>query len=292
MRLWKWLPGMFLFKIQYAMKTKYTVSLLIFIIVLAGNFKLSAQVLKRYLTIGEVSIPIDNVIMLDSVGEDKQLSYKASFDVQIKSGNQVAILVQLQSLLTSKTPSELALSTLNFKMAPLEERTYTESTIEEIIFPELKADGRESLSVRVKIKAKSVNINQHIFKKPSGNSVRPSTGLVSNFRMDIDKLPGNRITSIGNIILRSGNDKEPFFYIEMSEVDAKLWREWLVTGNDIKKQGVIELLTPNLKDVIMRLKLTDVQIVSNSTRYKSTDTQPSTTIIGLRVGAVEVMADK
>ncbi len=94
--------------------------------------------------------------------------------------------------------------------------------------------------------------------------------LASNFRLKIDGLPTTRVRLIAPMSFRrtSGGVVPTDLVVTFPSVDVDPWRAWtddfIVKGNngqDKEKQGAIEVMAPNLADVLATLTIKQIGIL-------------------------------
>jgi hypothetical protein len=93
--------------------------------------------------------------------------------------------------------------------------------------------------------------------------------LASNFRLKIDGLPTTRVRLIGPLSFRPTNPGivPTDLVVTFSKVDIDPWRAWaddfIVKGNngqDKERQGAIEVMAPNLADILATLTIKQIGI--------------------------------
>ena len=98
---------------------------------------------------------------------------------------------------------------------------------------------------------------------------RPKPFLASNFRLKIDGLPTTRVRLIAPLSFRRTNPGivPTDLVVTFADVDVDPWRAWaddfIVKGNngqDKEKQGAIEVMAPNLADVVATLTIKQIGI--------------------------------
>jgi hypothetical protein len=98
---------------------------------------------------------------------------------------------------------------------------------------------------------------------------RPKRFLASNFRLKIDGLPTTRVSLIAPLSFRRTNRGiVPTDLVVTFSDNVDPWRAWaddfIVKGNngqDREKQGAIEVMSPNLADVLATLTIKQIGIV-------------------------------
>jgi len=110
------------------------------------------------------------------------------------------------------------------------------------------------------------------FAAPSGaraaiSPQKATQSLAANFRMTLPGLDTTKIARISPITVRYGSKPEVMgFSVFVGESFADPWRKWHETstlaGRADEKDGAIELLSPTLKDVVSRVRLEGVGVLS------------------------------
>jgi hypothetical protein len=99
---------------------------------------------------------------------------------------------------------------------------------------------------------------------------KPKPFLPSNFRLNIDGLPTTRVRLIAPISFRRGTGgiAPTDLVVTFSSTDVDPWRAWvddfIVKGNNgqgKEKQGSIEVMAPNLSDVLATLAMRQIGIL-------------------------------
>lgn len=99
---------------------------------------------------------------------------------------------------------------------------------------------------------------------------KPKPFLASNFRLTVDGPPTTRVRSIEPLSFRrTDSGVVPTDLVAtISNADVEPWRAWandfIVNGNngqDKEKQGSIEVLSPNIADVLVTLTIKQIGIL-------------------------------
>jgi hypothetical protein len=113
-------------------------------------------------------------------------------------------------------------------------------------------------------------------RRPGDNApiqlpARPKAFLAKNFRLKIDGLPTTRVGLIAPVSFRrsTGGIVPTDLVVNFPDADVDPWRVWvddfIVRGNNgqsKEKQGAIEVLTPNLSDVLATLTIKQIGILA------------------------------
>jgi hypothetical protein len=145
---------------------------------------------------------------------------------------------------------------------------FTDGAIADFVVPGF--DGSSSAANTFTLEA---SIGKSTFRAGDNTSVQLPNQLKpflsSNFRLEIDGLPTTRVRLIGPLSFRraSSGIVSTDLVVTFSDVDVDPWRAWaddfIVQGNngqDKEKQGAIEVLAPNLADVLATLTIKQIGI--------------------------------
>jgi hypothetical protein len=100
-------------------------------------------------------------------------------------------------------------------------------------------------------------------------ALRPKPFLTSNFRLTVDGLPTTRVRSIAPLSFRRGGAgiAPSDLVVTLAAADVDPWRAWvddfIVKGNNAQgkeKQGTLEVLAPNVVDVLATLAIRQIGI--------------------------------
>lgn len=146
---------------------------------------------------------------------------------------------------------------------------FTDGVIEDFTAPGLDAASKATSAFSLE-----ASIGKSTIRQGDSAAVhlpsKPKPFLVSNFRLTVDGLPAQRVRSIAPMSFRrAGAGIVPTdLIVTFSSADVEPWRVWaddfIVNGNngqDKEKQGSIEVLSPNLADVLARLTIKQIGIV-------------------------------
>jgi len=149
-----------------------------------------------------------------------------------------------------------------------ETRSYRNAIITEFSLPSLDIGSHEAGEIVLKLKASTVSTKAGNGEKQAFKIMGKSVS-VSNFKMQLDNLPGNRISTISKISFKNLSpsqrcDSISDITIKVIQADAQPWRDWFDSRvNGItRKSGTIQFLAPNMTDVIATVRIIDAVIVS------------------------------
>lgn len=227
------------------------------IVLLLNKSNVVAQGSNRYLTLGNSTTTIDNLVIADSINPGNSVLYTAEFDIIPNGASETKSV--LSELLTTcaerNTIAVLVLSRVNTNMEVMEERTWNSVTISEIILPEIEASARATAKIRIKIKAGTASLKYDTKTKISISKTEPQRSVVTSaYRFNAGRLPGIRISKISSMTIGSNSGEPVAFFIELSLLESKEWADWFMTGaGGIKKEPcTLELLSPDMKNTILK----------------------------------------
>ncbi|MBK8299823.1 MAG: hypothetical protein IPN56_03585 [Chitinophagaceae bacterium] len=263
------------------------------IVLLLNKSNVVAQGSNRYLTLGNSTTTIDNLVIADSINPGNSVLYTAEFDIIPNGASETKSV--LSELLTTcaqrNTIAVLVLSRVNTNMEVMEERTWNSVTISEIILPEIEASARATAKIRIKIKAGTASLKYDTKTKISISKTEPQRSVVTSaYRFNAGRLPGIRISKISSMTIGSNSGEPVAFFIELSLLESKEWADWFMTGaGGIKKEPcTLELLSPDMKNTILEINLGDLEIISYSTSYSSNQQTIQRVKIGLRTQSISI----
>lgn len=263
------------------------------IVLLLNKSNVVAQGSNRYLTLGNSTTTIDNLVIADSINPGNSVLYTAEFDIIPNGASETKSV--LSELLTTcaqrNTIAVLVLSRVNTNMEVMEERTWNSVTISEIILPEIEASARATAKIRIKIKAGTASLKYDTKTKISISKAEPQRSVVTSaYRFNAGRLPGIRISKISSMTIGSNSGEPVAFFIELSLLESKEWADWFMTGaGGIKKEPcTLELLSPDMKNTILEINLGDLEIISYSTSYSSNQQTIQRVKIGLRTQSISI----
>ena len=263
------------------------------IVLLLNKSNVVAQGSNRYLTLGNSTTTIDNLVIADSINPGNSVLYTAEFDIIPNGASETKSV--LSELLTTcaerNTIAVLVLSRVNTNMEVMEERTWNSVTISEIILPEIEASARATAKIRIKIKAGTASLKYDTKTKISISKTEPQRSVVTSaYRFNAGRLPGIRISKISSMTIGSNSGEPVAFFIELSLLESKEWADWFMTGaGGIKKEPcTLELLSPDMKNTILEINLGDLEIISYSNSYSSNQQTIQRVKIGLRTQSISI----
>ena len=163
------------------------------------------------------------------------------------------------------------------------QREFSDALIAETTIPALDGSSKEAGYLTVKVVPEAVRTGK-ASGKVTNDQTKAKMWISSNFRVAIDGLDCSRITSVdsftvkqviavedlGNVRnyrLEPGRLEFPDLKITVAEAGAKSWFDWfdefVIKGNSDEskeKKGSIALLSPDLKDELLRVDLFNLGI--------------------------------
>ncbi|CAN5379045.1 hypothetical protein BH11BAC3_BH11BAC3_02030 [soil metagenome] len=243
------------------------------------------------LTIEKATVAIDNVNIIDSLsgnggGARGQTLHRADFEITITSGNAaLKVITELQAGLTR---NKLLTAELNIPLSDggnknIVKRIYKNAAVRKIILPELNASVRSNFKIIVTIEAASIEVQQTGNPDISGKNTKVAS--VNNYRIQVGSLPCNRISKISEMKIGS-QPGLPTATVQLSGADEKAWNDQFDNGaNRVITDGVVELLSPDLKTVILSINLKNISIVAYKTKISSSE-QIAKATFELKMGSV------
>lgn len=260
----------------------------------------------QYVTIGSNTVEVDNLTILDSVESNNRLARSLAFEVNLSADeNTLAFISQLeQSLASNKmlTISVVYTGAASPKAktsnggAFSEERTYTAAVVKELIISPLDATERRGLTMHVKIQGGStVSV-----KKPDARNAtlkkqdRVNRLGASNFNVRFGNLESRYVTSVSPLSIGTASPLGlgSRFSMEINESEKQSWVDQFGDGaGKILKDGTIEILSQDLKNVELTIYLKDIIIISYRSNNKEAAVIPKVTF-GLKAGSISLTRPK
>ncbi len=150
---------------------------------------------------------------------------------------------------------------------------FSNGLVSEIVFPALDAATKDAASLTVKISAQSTRrLTDQRGRRLAAELAAQKRWTPSNFRLQIDGLDCTHVSKIDSITVRQvptdgGYLDIPNLVVTLPESSAESFRDWvedfLVKGNsgqDAEKEGTLEYLAPDLREVYARLTFRNLGI--------------------------------
>lgn len=153
--------------------------------------------------------------------------------------------------------------------------------IVQIAFPPLDASAKDSGVARITLKPEHIDLtlgnNSRISVNPPAKEKK---FVASNFRLTIDGVPANKVVKVSELTvcpheteteaLKNALDFIEFKTLEISIAESELeddgWQKWLIdfVRNQQKdgRNGTLQFLAPDLKEVFFEISLSNIFIVS------------------------------
>lgn len=243
---------------------------------------------RFFITIDNNSAPVTNVSYLDLVGPDFGITHSVSFDIGPSDEKSTMELInKIQSGIQKKTLIQCVLTAVDFDYNITWDRTYDETKISEISFDNLDASSKEALNMHVRFSSVSMRTTKGGGKYKSTVATRMNRALSSNFKLTLGNLPADKVSSISNLRITSQNDYVTIT-LKVSAVQADQWYNEMVANAQTQKtlNGVITLLTPDMKGEFLKINLTNVQIVSYGSPVSSGGDNIARITIGLKTNDI------
>lgn len=239
------------------------------------------------LKLGTAVFGIENVLQTDALDASNRMVHTASFDIILNDNeNTKAVIAALQNQSKEKGLPVASIYTINSNHQATQEKQYSNITSQQVIIPALNAAEKSLLKATVKLTAANVQLVTSGIQAVGTNIGKSANAIISNFHFVMGSLPCNRVSKLSSLSINPNDKQLQNFSVEVAAADATAWNQWFLSGaGGLKKeQGYIELLAPNLKDILYTIQLADVDIVSFSSASAASGAQtiPRATV-GLRV---------
>jgi hypothetical protein len=173
----------------------------------------------------------------------------------------------------------------DYKLDAKRERAFTGALLTETTIPVLDAASKDAGFLKLKFQPELAKENNAAGKQ-NGAGAKAKQWLRSGFRLQIDSLDCTKVSKIDSLSVKVGvqADKDgsaklselvptklefPTLRITLSEVSSKTWFDWFedfaIKGNNDKsseRSGTIQLLAPDAKTELARIKLFGLGIFS------------------------------
>ena len=234
---------------------------------------------SRSLSIDQFNVPVDNLMLLDSVAGGRMI-YTAVMDIAMRDNESGSVIKTFYAGLLNNKQLNLSIKTTDASGKVFEERVYVNAIVQEILLPVMDAADKNMMKIQVKIRANSLSLKNDGLSSVKMASPGRAAVMTANYRLTLGGLPAKRIAKIGSI--RIVNNQLSTFSLEVSETDAGPWQNWLLSQASKKEQGMIEWLAPNMQDVIFRIDLYEVDIISAGGNYVNNSQAIQRVNFGLR----------
>lgn len=168
---------------------------------------------------------------------------------------------------------QAALSACDYSFKEQSKRLFSNLRVSELAFPELDAGNKEAGLLRIVALADGV-----VEQKGSGATVPFNAGpggmkafLPSNFRVTMDGLDTARVSKVSAVNAKFINGKVEIanVVVTFAESSGESWRKWYgdmtnpknASSDALEKAMVIEYLTANRAEVLLRVRLEGVGIL-------------------------------
>jgi len=248
-------------------RLKCITALLTILFLQAGVTIVTAQTgIAQFLTIDKQSIGIKNLTLVDSTGAGNKIIHTAAFDIAIDNSKEIStVLSLLQNSLKYNKPGDIYFTKTGVQPGrAIDERKYQGSIVREIKLPAITATAKELYIIRVSILAETVSINYDVPTALVSGKER-TKALASNFRITLESLPTRRISKVESMKISSDskNAGGQQFSVELIALDERAWNEVYNNGaGKVLAKGRIEMLSPNLVDVLLTINLEECTITS------------------------------
>ena len=266
--------------------------ILLFSIVLLAQSTVQAQASQRTYTGARVFLNYDNTSV--AVAAIKQtdtvingrISYTAAVTINV---TELAgkLLMQLRQVAEKGLPTQISITTTDFNYKAEDVTSYQDAAISGINFSTLDGASKDVLTATISFAARNIKISPAGGKPELPAIDKPKFCLASNFRFTLANLPSSRVVSVERLSLTPGATLR----VTLSPADEAAWKEALYSGKGNKLEGSIELLAPDMRRVIFKIELKEVDIVSFTKETVTTSEQISRPKLGLRVKQLVLVAE-
>lgn len=185
-----------------------------------------------------------------------------------------------------QNPKNGAVSTADVNYKSTSERQFMNALITETTIPALDGASKDAGYLTVRLTPAAV-----VLRKGAGADVRGTVGpkqktwMRSNFRFELGDLPTSRVARIDSFTVRSpamsmatgelrtvqsvAAVQFPNLRLSISQADLQPWADWAESfivqgqnGDNAEKSGAVVFLSPNMKDEIGRITLSNCGILS------------------------------
>jgi len=249
------------------------------------------HVFTQYVSIDKNTVLVDNLTILDSMGAENKMMHMAAFDFTISNAKNVQqLLQQLSAGMQANKEMDICFSKYNTLQGKItEERFYYSAILQQIIVPAFNATAvRSTVKLRVFIRG----IKTDAVVNPKSEVIIPkadkvSNAMVSNFKLILGALPTNRVRMLQAMTVMIAAPGPVATAAELVSIDNAAWRQAFNNGaGQSIPEGRIELLSPNLRDVITTIYLYNIRL--NSFRSSSGANTISTVTYGMNVGKISL----
>lgn len=258
----------------------------------------------QYVTIGSNTVEVDNLTILDSVESNNRLARSLAFEVNLSADeNTLAFISQLEQSLTINKMMTISVvltgATLpkgkTSSAGPFaEERIYAVAVVKELVLSPLNVIEKKGLTLLVRIDGGStVSV-----KKPDRPNVnekkqdRINRLGASNFNIRFGNLESRYVTFISPLSIGIASPQGSRFSLEVYAAEKQSWADQFGDGaGKIIKDGTIEILSQDLKNVELTIYLKDIIIISYRFNNKDAAVIPKV-IFGLKAGTISLTRPK
>jgi T4-like virus tail tube protein gp19 len=177
-----------------------------------------------------------------------------------------------------------AIVAADFDFKERSRRSFSEAVISEITFPALDGSSKDAAYLTVTLTPETIRPEKGSGKKVTGcEAKKQKLWKASNFRLTIDGLDGKAVSRVDALtftqkVVDVGGDvrrpepagiEVPNLVITLAESSAQSFFDWfedfVIDGNNSQEEekgGMLEYLTPDLKDVLFTLTFKNLGIFS------------------------------
>lgn len=174
----------------------------------------------------------------------------------------------------------LTITDMDFDRKAVARRQMDEMLLNTVEIPELDGSSKDVQYVKLSMSPGRVKEETPDASPVATTGTKTKAWTTSAFRVSIDGLATNRISKVSPLTI-GRNSKGELEYSNLkftfSEVDVPTWKQWAqetATGKPVEKSGQIQLLGPNMTDVLLTIQLDGLGLIrlAKEAAVSNTDT--------------------
>lgn len=165
-------------------------------------------------------------------------------------------------------PKQASLILADFNLVEKSRRIWDEATLSGVEFPALDGSSKDVGYLKLTLSpGRTRDVATKSGAKPAADSTKTKNFITANFRLTIDGLATNRVSKIDAITIRhpaKGGLEYSNLVVTVPDVDIDGWKAWAnqtLGGKSVEKSGKIDLLAPNMSDVMLTVGLEGLGVV-------------------------------
>ena len=209
----------------------------------------------KWLIVENFEFPLAVCATTDSVINGR-VNFAASLEFNLTS--EIGIMMVFLQQFVGKAFPKMTIRTMDFDGQPKEDMVYTSVLITDLSISELDAGSRDLAKVQVRFNSNTATLLKASAGQKQTSFTPGKAVLASNFRVTIGNLPTSRVSLVGDLTIQSNE----VFKVQISAAEEEEWRTLFYKGQTQGMSGKIELMSPNLRDVILVFNLTGLELLS------------------------------